>query len=218
MPRNTVGRFIHFKELLQLNPNDNQGNRYSLAQPLLQECKNEELGALLKEYEEEASAEWLYTLALWLIRSEGASPRASRTLQEAFDENRLVPIFLLDLQPLPEDPPEYISPGEESEAVAYVFDNGAYWIDTPGAFEWFCRTVQGRDRRAGEARARGGERAQAAASHGALRVNLSALSRSESSPRHERAAQQPPVTRCARRDSLRVRFQCSLSPVWLPRP
>src|SRR5215210_3441636 len=137
VPRNTVGRFIHFKELLQLNPNDNQGNRYSLAQLLLQECKNEELGALLKEYEEEASAEWLYTRALWLFRSEGASPRASRTLQEAFDENRFVPLFLLDLQPLPEDPPEYISLGGESEAVDYVFSNGAYWIDTPGAFEWF---------------------------------------------------------------------------------
>ena len=55
----------------------------------------------------------------------------------AFDENRFVPLFLLDLQPLPEDPPEYISLGGESEAVSYVFSNGAYWIDTPGAFEWF---------------------------------------------------------------------------------
>jgi tetratricopeptide (TPR) repeat protein len=127
----------HYRELLRLNPGDNQGNRYPLARLLLQEGKNEELGALLKEYEEEASAEWSYTRALWLFRSEGASPRASRTLQEAFDENRLVPIFLLDLQPLPEDPPEYISPGEESEAVDYLINNGDYWIDTPGASEWF---------------------------------------------------------------------------------
>ncbi len=32
----------------------------------------------------------------------------------AFDENRFVPLFLLDLQPLPEDPPEYISLDGES--------------------------------------------------------------------------------------------------------
>jgi tetratricopeptide (TPR) repeat protein len=102
----------HYQELLQLNPGDNHGNRYPLARLLLQEGKNEELGALLKEYEEEASAEWFYTRALWLFRSEGASPRASRSLQEAFDENRFVPIFMLDLQPLPEDPPEYISPAK----------------------------------------------------------------------------------------------------------
>lgn len=127
----------HYQDLLRLNPVDNQGNRYPLARLLLHEGKSEELGALLKEYEEDASAEWSYTRALWLFRSEGASPRASRTLQEAFDENRFVPVFLLDLQPLPDDPPEYISPGEESEAVDYVFSNGAYWIDTPGVFEWF---------------------------------------------------------------------------------
>jgi tetratricopeptide (TPR) repeat protein len=127
----------HYQELLRLNPGDNQGNRYPLARLLLQEGKNEELGALLKEYEE-ASAEWLYTRALWLFRSEGASPRASRTLQEAFDENRFVPLFMLDLQPSPEDPPEYISPGEESEAVDYLLNNDDYWADTPGAFEWFA--------------------------------------------------------------------------------
>ncbi|MFL6284909.1 MAG: hypothetical protein ACJ74Q_17335 [Pyrinomonadaceae bacterium] len=127
----------HYQELLRLNAGDNQGNRYPLARLLLQEGKNEELGALLKEYEEDASAEWSYTRALWLFRSEGESPRASRTLQEAFDENRFVPVFMLDLQPPPEDPPEYISPGEESEAVDYLLNNGDYWADTPGALEWF---------------------------------------------------------------------------------
>jgi tetratricopeptide (TPR) repeat protein len=127
----------HYKELLRLNPGDNQGNRYPLARLLLEEGRDEELGALLKEYEEEASAEWLYTRALCLFRSEGASPRASRSLQEAFDENRFVPLFMLDLQPLPEDPPEYISLGEESEALDYLLGNGDYWSDTPGASEWF---------------------------------------------------------------------------------
>lgn len=46
----------HYQELLRLNPGHNQGNRYPLARLLLQEGKNEELGALLKEYEEERCA------------------------------------------------------------------------------------------------------------------------------------------------------------------
>lgn len=133
-----AGRAVeHFRELLRLNPNDNQGNRYPLAQLLLEEGRDEELGALLEEYGEEASAEWLYTRSLWLFRTEGAGSRAARSLQEAFDENPFVPLFMLGLQPLPDDPPEYISPGGESEAVDYVFNNGAYWLDTPGAAEWF---------------------------------------------------------------------------------
>lgn len=53
-----AGRAVeHHRELLRLNLGDNQGNRYLLAGLLLQEGMDEELGALLKEYGEEASAE-----------------------------------------------------------------------------------------------------------------------------------------------------------------
>jgi hypothetical protein len=67
----------HYRELMRLNPGDNQGNRYPLARLLLQEGQDEELGALLGEYGEEASAEWLYTRALWMFRREGASERGA---------------------------------------------------------------------------------------------------------------------------------------------
>lgn len=125
-----------FRELLKLNPNDNQGNRYLLARLLLEEGRDEELGALLQQYQGEASAEWLYTGALWRFRHEGGSRRASRALQQGFAENVLVPLFLLEMRPIPIDPPEYISPGEESEAIEYVLGNGTYWFDAPGAIEW----------------------------------------------------------------------------------
>src|SRR5947209_3453571 len=46
-----AGRAVeHFRELLRLNPGDNQGNRYPLARLLLQEGRDEELDALLGEY------------------------------------------------------------------------------------------------------------------------------------------------------------------------
>ncbi len=126
----------HFRELLRLNPNDNQGNRYLLARLLLEEGRDEELGRLLTEYEGEASAEWLYTGALWRFRREGAVRRAALSLQQGFSENIFVPLFMLELRPMPTDLPQSISRGEESEAIDYVLGNGSYWYETPGAIEW----------------------------------------------------------------------------------
>ncbi len=128
----------HFRELLRLNPNDNQGNRHLLAQLLLQEERNDELCELLDAYKDEASAEWTFTRALWKFRSEGASQSSRHSLQEAFASNVFVPLFMLEINPLPLEVPEYISRGEESEGVHYVLRYGAYWLETPGAIEWFA--------------------------------------------------------------------------------
>nr|MBA3766683.1 hypothetical protein [Acidobacteriota bacterium] len=146
----------YFRELLRLNPNDNQGNRYLLARLLLQEERDEELGVLLGEYEEEASAEWLYTRALWRYRREGEVRASARALQLAFAENIFVPLFMLEVRPMPTDLPEYISPGEESEAIDYVLGNGTYWYDTPGALEW-CGELFGEALEEVEKRARAEE-------------------------------------------------------------
>src|SRR5215218_2769246 len=80
----------HYSRILQLNPNDNQGVRYELAGCLLEEGFDEELGELLEQYEEEASAFWLYTRALWRFRTEGGSERATTELKEATDTNPYV--------------------------------------------------------------------------------------------------------------------------------
>lgn len=112
-----------------------------LARLLLAVGRDDELSALLDEYKDEVSADWLYTRARWHFRCEGASRRATRTLQTAFDENGFVPLFMLDVRPLPLNLPEYISPGAESEAIHYVVANGTYWFDTPGAIEWFVAVL-----------------------------------------------------------------------------
>jgi tetratricopeptide (TPR) repeat protein len=131
----------HYRELLRLNPNDNQGNRFVFARCLLKAGADEELGKLLDQYEDDATAAWLYTRALWLFRKEGATNQASGALVKAFKQNPFVPLYLLGVAQMPDEPPGYIEMGGETEAVEYIGMNGLAWLDTRGAIQWFIDTL-----------------------------------------------------------------------------
>ncbi len=127
----------HYRRILELNPNDNQGVRYELAGCLMDEGLDEELGELLARYEEEASAYWLYTRALWRFRTEGASEQATKELEEATEANPYVPLYLLGRKNfLAQGLPELIGLGDEGEAVSYFARALTEWLRTPGAVEW----------------------------------------------------------------------------------
>lgn len=127
----------HYRRMLELNPQDNQGVRYRLFECLLHEGLDEELGELLGEYEDEASAYWLYTRALFRFRTEGATRRATTELEEATDTNPYVPLYLLGRKNfLAQGLPELIGLGDESEAVSYFATALTEWLKTPGAVEW----------------------------------------------------------------------------------
>jgi tetratricopeptide (TPR) repeat protein len=72
---NTVGdvgaAISHYQEMLKLNPNDNQGIRYVLATCLMKSGDVEALKTLLKQFDEDSSALWLYTRALIAFRENG---------------------------------------------------------------------------------------------------------------------------------------------------
>ncbi len=126
-----------YRRILELNPNDNQGVRYELAGCLLEEGLDEQLGELLGQYEEEASAFWLYTRALWRFRTEGGSERDTTELKEATATNPYVPLYLLGRKNfLAQGLPELIGLGDESEAVSYFARALPEWLKTPGAVEW----------------------------------------------------------------------------------
>src|SRR5262249_21571932 len=54
----------HLQEMLRLNPNDNQGIRYTLAGFLLFLDRDDDAARLLEQYAGEGSATWAYTRAL----------------------------------------------------------------------------------------------------------------------------------------------------------
>jgi tetratricopeptide (TPR) repeat protein len=125
-----------YNEMLRLNPNDNQGVRYSLLNILLTADRIADVKKLLKKYKDEFSSVWQYTQALIEFRAKGAAPKADLALQAAIGQNRFVPTYLTGQKRIPNRLPDYIGIGDEREAISYASDHLNHWRRTPGAVEW----------------------------------------------------------------------------------
>jgi tetratricopeptide (TPR) repeat protein len=129
----------HYWELLRLNPEDNQGNRYVLLNCLLTTGADAgQLGKLFELYPDDAAADWLYGQALFAFRTEGDTRAARKLLAEAKRANPHVPGYLLGKKRLPKRMPELITWGGESEAIDCVAGQALAWLHTPGALEWLA--------------------------------------------------------------------------------
>ena len=125
----------HYRDLLRLNPNDNQGVRYLLMPRLMELGRDAKAARLLKEFQEE-SANWAYARALLAFRLSGKSTAARRELREALRTNSHVPEFLLEEGTLPM--PEHYSPGSPEEAVICAEELHPAFVRTEGAIEWLA--------------------------------------------------------------------------------
>lgn len=132
----------HYRALLRLNPNDNQGVRYSLLAGLLVEGRDDDAGALLDQFGDEAGALWSYGRALWVFRREGDSDAARARLRRALDANRHIPRYVTGDAVWPGTLPDSYAFGSEEEAVICVAEQGEAWQATPGAAAWL--TAQAR--------------------------------------------------------------------------
>jgi tetratricopeptide (TPR) repeat protein len=132
----------HLQDMLRLNPNDNQGVRYTLAGFLLFLDRDDDLARLLGQYPDEGSASWAYTKALLAFRQHGDTPEARQLLKEARKTNRHVPAYLVGEKFPPTERPGSYSPGDESEALNYIGSFLAAWKSTPGAVAWLRENVK----------------------------------------------------------------------------
>ena len=140
----------HFTEMLQLNPNDNQGVRYSLLNLLLSAGRDDEARKLQKRFQDDVMAEWLYTRALLEFRATGAGKKADRLLKMALEENPHVPVYLTGSKRIPIHLPATMSWGDDSEAVHYASVYLPHWRRTAGAIDWLKKrtgTGRGKTRR-----------------------------------------------------------------------
>jgi tetratricopeptide (TPR) repeat protein len=136
------GAIGHFRELLRLNPNDNQGLRYSLAGCLLRRDDAAAVSELLADYADEGSAFWLYTRALMAFRAGGPDdPEAISLAKAAWSANEHVPAVLIDDEPAVVPDNDYITMGGADEAADYVIECGIGWHRTPGAIPWLTSIV-----------------------------------------------------------------------------
>ena len=126
----------HLHAMLKLNPNDNQGVRYVLADWLVDAERNAELTELLKQYRDDDMAAWSWTTALAAFRRDGDSAASRKALAKAVKSNKHVAAYLLGEQPLPKTLPPFISPGQKDEAIHYVAGGRPGWLATSGALDW----------------------------------------------------------------------------------
>lgn len=126
----------HYKDMLRLNPNDNQGIRDLLMPRLIEMKRDEEAEALFKEYYDDGMASWIYSRALLDFRKMGDSEISRKSLKDAVKKNSHIPAYLLGRKKMPRSLPEYYSPGAETEAIFYAKENLEAWKSTPGALNW----------------------------------------------------------------------------------
>ena len=131
----------HYQELLRLNPNDNQGVRYSLATLLLDLDRDEDLRRLVAEYEDDASAVWAYTKALLAFRDGGDPRRPTSCWRRQRRSTSTFRPTCWGTSNCPASSRPTSAMGGEDEAVSYVVGNRRGWLNTPGAISWLRKTL-----------------------------------------------------------------------------
>jgi len=133
----------HFRAMLALNQNDNQGIRYLLLAALLRRGDAASMKSLIKNYLDEWSANWLYTRLLLAYRGgDAAKPATLKLAREAQSANRHVPAILDGTTPPVPSTNGYVTMGGPDEATEYVREFGQAWRDTPGAIEWLIGAAE----------------------------------------------------------------------------
>jgi tetratricopeptide (TPR) repeat protein len=132
-----------YREMLRLNPNDNQGVRYELVPLLLEQNQDTQARAVLDEYDE-PTALWSYLRALIAFRKSGRSAAAKKALHAAFKANpHVVTLLQSDEPPLM---PDSYSLGSPEEAAICIEQLQTVWQETEGYMMWMFHEFHTWDR------------------------------------------------------------------------
>ncbi|EMP0383224.1 hypothetical protein L0P01_29160 [Klebsiella pneumoniae] len=130
----------HCREMLKLNPNDNQGIRHLLTGYYLELEMVDELTLLLNDYSEDVCPCLQYSRALLAYRQ--SSPDADDIAKTAIDSNRYIPGLLSKCRLQPKFNSGYITLGGLDEAIDFVNNNIKPWLRTPGAIKWLNNFIE----------------------------------------------------------------------------
>ncbi len=125
----------HYEEMLELNPNDNQGNRHTLVGFYLAAGDLEGARRLFDQFSDDASAAFAWARVIERFVA-GDGKGASEALEAARKRNPHVEAYVTGARRLPDRTPEYYERGRESEAVVCVRETGEAWHRHPEALQW----------------------------------------------------------------------------------
>jgi tetratricopeptide (TPR) repeat protein len=124
-----------FEELLELNPNDSQGVRYSLFIAYVERGDLQKAGRLLEQYEEDSAQFHYNTLLLELLKN-GFSAKTKTLLKTAKENNKYVIPYLNVRKRLPRAIPDNYGFGDEDEAIVYADAHLHLWKMIEGLRDW----------------------------------------------------------------------------------
>lgn len=126
-----------FERMLELNPNDNQGVRYTLLGLYLATSQPESASRLMSRYPGEeklmGSFAWARVLERWLS---GQFAEAEAALGRAQKVNPFAERYVSGTRALPREAPAYYRRGEESEAQVCTRELAVAWKSHPAFREW----------------------------------------------------------------------------------
>jgi len=143
----TEDAIMEYNEIIELNPNDNQGVRYILASVLLKCKKYNSYFELYKKFDDEKSTFWYFNYALFLFATEGATNKANEALIKANKLNKHVLQFMTGQKKFKTEPNDYYSPGDESEATIYLMENFKSWTNCIGTVDWVMDYIENNKRK-----------------------------------------------------------------------
>lgn len=123
------------EEIIELNPNDNQGVRGQLLLYLIKLGENKKFLKYSKMFEEDNMAFSLFNRALFAFKTEGETENSNKQLSKALKQNKFVAKRLLSNKPVTFLADHY-GYGDENEADYYASFAQQIWAETKGAREW----------------------------------------------------------------------------------
>lgn len=123
------------EEMIELNPNDNQGVRDQLLLYLIQLDERRKFEKYAKMFKEDSMAFPLFNRALFAYKTEGETENSNKQLQQALKQNKFVAAKLLSKKPITNLADHY-GIGDENEANYYVHFAQHIWQETNGATLW----------------------------------------------------------------------------------
>lgn len=123
------------EEMIELNPNDNQGVRNQLLLYLIQLDEKKKFKKYANMFKEDDMTFSLFNLALFAFKTEGETDNANKQLQKALKQNKFVAAKLLSNKTITNLADHY-SFGNENEADYYAYFAQHIWQNTKGATSW----------------------------------------------------------------------------------
>ena len=115
-----------WKEMLELNSNDNQGVRYNLASALLEKKMFKDFEKLMKQFKDDGSIMFYFPKALYKFTQLGDCKESITALKIAKAGNGYVVPMLLETYP-PEEYADSYMMGSKEEAISYLHFGWRSW-------------------------------------------------------------------------------------------